>query len=81
MGTQTQTRIIGMTGHIMLEQGGQQSITVYRDLMIEEDLNGSWLVYARSCLQQSMRRVRTRYRGQSASRTKQPSNSSAISFP
>ena len=40
------TRRISTTAHITLEQGDTESLVVSRELVMDEDRDGTWLVYA-----------------------------------
>lgn len=41
----TQTRTISTTAHFTLEHEGRPTVTVFRELVADEDSDGSWLVY------------------------------------
>jgi hypothetical protein len=46
MSTQTQTRTISTTADITLQQDGTAPLLVARELVLDEDTDGSWLIYA-----------------------------------
>jgi hypothetical protein len=46
MNTQIQTRTISTTADITLHQDGTAPLLVTRELVMDEDTDGSWLVYA-----------------------------------
>ncbi len=45
MGTQVQPRTISTTADITLEQDGAAPLLVSRELVMDEDTDGAWLVY------------------------------------